>query len=57
MQLSPIGREALEKREGCRLVAYRDSVGVWTIGCGVTTASGLIVVTPACGSPRPRPTT
>lgn len=46
MDLSPIGREALEKREGCRLEAYRDSVGVWTIACGVTTASGLIKVTP-----------
>lgn len=46
MDLSPIGREALEKRESCRLEAYRDSVGVWTIACGVTTASGLIKVTP-----------
>ncbi len=46
MDLSPVGREALEKREGCRLEAYRDSVGVWTIACGVTTASGLIKVTP-----------
>lgn len=46
MDLSPIGREALEMREGCRLEAYKDSVGVWTIGCGITTASGLIKVTP-----------
>lgn len=46
MDLSPIGREALEMREGCRLGAYKDSVGVWTIGCGITTASGLIKVTP-----------
>ena len=46
MDLSPIGGEALEMREGCRLEAYKDSVGVWTTGCGVTTASGLIKVTP-----------
>lgn len=43
-EFSPIGRSALEEREDCRLEAYRDSVGVWTIACGVTTASGLIVV-------------
>lgn len=46
MDVSPIGRAALMAREGCRLKAYRDSVGVWTIGVGLTTASGLITVTP-----------
>ncbi|WP_375453703.1 lysozyme [uncultured Methylobacterium sp.] len=46
MDLSPIGRAALRAREGERLTAYKDSVGVWTIGVGVTTASGLIAVTP-----------
>lgn len=46
MDLSPIGRAALKAREGEVLTAYRDSVGVLTIGVGITTASGLIKVTP-----------
>lgn len=40
MDLSPLGRAALAAREGCRLRAYRDSVGVWTIGRGHTSAAG-----------------
>ncbi|KQQ13788.1 glycoside hydrolase [Methylobacterium sp. Leaf121] len=44
MDLSPIGRAALKSREGEALTAYKDSVGVWTIGVGITTASGLITV-------------
>lgn len=46
MDLSPIGRAALKAREGEVLTAYKDSVGIWTIGVGITTASGLIKVTP-----------
>ncbi|MFD0936011.1 lysozyme, partial [Methylobacterium trifolii] len=46
MQLSPIGEAVLIAREGRRLTAYRDSVGVWTIGIGITSASGLIRVRP-----------
>ncbi|TFZ58304.1 lysozyme [Methylorubrum sp. Q1] len=46
MDLSGIGRAALKAREGDVLTAYKDSVGVWTIGVGVTTASGLIKVVP-----------
>jgi lysozyme len=34
------GRKLLMEREGCRLKAYKDSVGVWTIGCGHTSAAG-----------------
>ncbi len=45
MELSPIGRAVLRSREGDRLTAYTDSVGVLTIGVGITTASGLITVT------------
>lgn len=40
MDLSSIGEAVLIAREGRRLKAYRDSVGVWTIGIGVTTVAG-----------------
>ncbi|GAB6841484.1 lysozyme [Methylorubrum rhodinum] len=40
MDLSPIGRAVLIDREGRRLEAYRDSVGIWTIGVGHTAAAG-----------------
>lgn len=40
MDLSPIGEAVLIAREGRRLKAYKDSVGVWTIGIGVTTVTG-----------------
>ncbi len=36
MKMSAAGRAALIKREGVRLKAYKDSVGVWTIGVGST---------------------
>lgn len=52
MDLSQIGRAALEAREGCRLTAYRDSVGTWTIGIGHTTAAGGLVVTPGLAITR-----
>lgn len=34
LKTSPAGRAAIEAREGCRLEAYRDTVGVVTIGYG-----------------------
>ncbi|KQT19984.1 glycoside hydrolase [Methylobacterium sp. Leaf399] len=46
MDLSAIGRAALIAREGRRLSAYRDSVGIWTIGVGHTSAAGPPLVTP-----------
>ncbi|KAA0121869.1 lysozyme [Methylobacterium sp. P1-11] len=46
MDLSPLGRAALAAREGCRLRAYRDSVGTLTIGRGHTGAAGPPRVTP-----------
>lgn len=46
MNTSQIGRAAIKAREGERLKAYLDSVNVLTIGVGITTASGLITVTP-----------
>lgn len=36
MQYSKSGLALTERFEGCRLVAYQDSVGVWTIGYGHT---------------------
>ena len=38
--MSPAGRAALIRREGCRLAAYLDSVGVPTIGIGHTGRTG-----------------
>lgn len=45
MKMSARGRALLTQREGVRLKAYRDSVGVWTIGIGHTSAAGLPEVT------------
>jgi len=36
MQTSDAGRKMIEGFEGCRLEAYQDIVGVWTIGYGST---------------------
>jgi lysozyme len=55
MKTSPAGRKVLAEREGRRLQAYRDSVGVWTIGIGHTSAAGppqvgpgLTITEPEC---------
>jgi GH24 family phage-related lysozyme (muramidase) len=40
MRMSDEGRKRLTQREGVRLKAYRDSVGIWTIGIGHTAAAG-----------------
>lgn len=42
-KMSPLGLAALIGREGRRLTAYRDSVGIWTIGIGHTAAAGAPV--------------
>lgn len=36
MKISQKGIELLKHYEGCRLTAYQDSVGIWTIGYGNT---------------------
>ena len=46
MKVSPDGIIRIVAREGERLTAYRDTVGVWTIGVGHTAA---------CGPPIPVP--
>jgi lysozyme len=38
MDISPAGLALIKESEGCRLEAYRDAVGVWTIGYGHTGA-------------------
>jgi lysozyme len=45
MKTSPSGRAAIARREGNVLSAYLDSVGVWTIGVGHTSAAGEPKVT------------
>lgn len=42
MQTSAQGVAALELEEGVVLRAYRDVAGVWTIGAGLTAASGVV---------------
>lgn len=44
MKTSMLGRAFIRACEGCRLRAYRDSVGVLTIGVGHTSAAGQPVV-------------
>lgn len=36
MKTSSNGIRFIESKEGCKLVAYRDVVGIWTIGVGHT---------------------
>lgn len=38
------GRQRLTDREGKRLTAYRDSVGVWTIGVGHAATAGTLPI-------------
>src|SRR6516164_5518092 len=45
MKLSPRGQQVLIDREGLKLTAYYDSVGVLTIGVGHTSAAGPPEVT------------
>ncbi len=40
MQVSSAGRAFIALKEGKRLSAYQDSVGIWTIGVGHTAAAG-----------------
>lgn len=45
MKISQKGLELIKRFEGCRLKAYQDSVGVWTIGYGTTNADKAITGT------------
>lgn len=46
MQTSKQGIEFIERHEGVVLKAYRDPVGILTIGAGLTKASGVVTPTP-----------
>ena len=48
MKISEKGLNLIKKFEGCRLQAYQDSVGVWTIGYGTTNADKAITGTIIC---------
>lgn len=39
MTINPAGLKIIEECEGCRLEAYQDQKGIWTIGYGHTPAS------------------
>ena len=45
MIVSKKGLDLIKKWEGCRLTAYEDSVGVWTIGWGTTNSDIAITNT------------
>ena len=45
MNVSQKGLDIIKKWEGCRLTAYQDSVGVWTIGWGTTNSDMSITGT------------
>lgn len=45
MKISENGLNLIKSFEGCRLTAYKDSVGVWTIGYGTTNADRTITDT------------
>ena len=40
MRISPRGLSLLKQFEGCRLIPYKDSAGLWTIGYGHLIADG-----------------
>lgn len=44
-KVSKTGINLIKEFEGCRLTAYRDEVGVWTIGYGITNADKSITGT------------
>jgi lysozyme len=46
MKISAEGLQLIKDAEGLRLKAYKCSAGVWTIGFGTTSATGLIDIKP-----------
>ncbi len=52
MKISKNGLALIKKFEGCRLNAYQDAVGVWTIGYGTTNADKAITGATICRNLR-----
>lgn len=48
MSVNQATLDLIKRFEGCKLTAYQDIVGIWTIGYGTTAAAGL-GITPAKG--------
>lgn len=48
MKISENGLNLIKSFEGCRLTAYKDSVGIWTIGYGTTNADKAITGATIC---------
>lgn len=46
MKTSRAGIDLIKKWEGLQLKSYKDPVGIWTIGYGITTAAGVGKVGP-----------
>lgn len=44
MQINQATVDLVKEFEGLRLTAYRDAVGVWTIGYGTTAAAGVGII-------------
>lgn len=42
--INQAGLELIKQWEGCRLKAYKDVAGVWTVGYGLTSGAGIIPV-------------
>ena len=47
MNINKATIDLVKEFEGCKLTAYRDAVGVWTIGYGTTARAGLASSQPA----------
>lgn len=45
MQINQAGLDIIKRNEGCRLKAYQDVVGIWTIGYGHTPATKNQIIT------------
>lgn len=46
MMINQAGMDLIKRWEGCRLKAYKDVAGVWTVGYGLTSRAGFIDVGP-----------
>lgn len=46
MKVNQAGIDLIKRWEGCKLKAYKDVAGVWTVGYGLTSRAGFIQVGP-----------